>query len=110
MRATIDNLGKLEIPQQLREIAKLLPGAQVEVELSSGGGVHVRPLLAPTGGGTEHMEHAENGGPAPRLEREGSVLVVSGVTYDGPWENLLSAVREDHIARSAGIRGDEDAD
>lgn len=94
MRTMIDERGKLEIPKELREQARLVPGAQVEVELDGYGGVHVRPVSPDAA-----VERAE---PSPaRLEREGSVLVVSGVTYDGSWGEMVGAVRQDQIEKLA---------
>src|SRR5207253_4078083 len=96
--------GKLDIPQEILERAKLSPADEGEIELSSGGGVYVRPIPTP------FARMSGNGGQAAsRLEQEGSVLVVSGLKFDGSWDELFGAFRQEQINRSAGVQSEKDA-
>ena len=103
MRTTIDACGKLEIPLEFRERARLTPGAEVEVELNNGGGLQVRPVLLPA------LPTTEDALPAPRLEHQGTALIDTGLTYDGSWDDLTAAVRRARIDHVAGVTPNEDA-
>jgi AbrB family looped-hinge helix DNA binding protein len=88
MEAMLDELGRILIPEQIRQDLGIGPGAVLRIE-ERDAGIFLRPEAAGTGD--------------PYLVRKGGVLVFTGQA-EGDLEAAVQRDREERDAKMAGLK------
>ena len=86
MEAMLDDLGRILIPEQIREDLGIVPGAVLRIE-ERDAGIFLKPEVSEAGD--------------PYLVRKGGVLVFTGQAE----EDLEAAVKRDREERDAKVAG-----
>ncbi len=105
IEVTMDQSGKVEVPEDIRRCLRLNPGSKLEIGMSRVGEIRLYPL-AENGDNTD-SQCDERATQSPRLVRENGVLVVeTGPIDDFVQYYLEHAVEIDREERMRKVMGD----